>query len=192
MQQTLRHIYVPSFFVMNFFPVCLVWHVPLDCSCDVCPYCMCEYESGVDVFVCVCIWFTHQSSCVTSMTCVGARPGNAVRVWCLSAYCRSSVSLKVRCQGRSEHRKRLEAVWEEAISPLSNNGNCSRGWGHWLVTAETSALLVQRWAVFNKGLTTRCKWRVIHKEPLMAHTLCFGLGLSNSYQLLKSTLSVIN
>lgn len=33
-----------------------------------------EYESGVDVFVYVCIWFTHQSSRVTSVTRPGARP----------------------------------------------------------------------------------------------------------------------
>lgn len=53
------------------------------------------------------------------------------------------------------------------------------------VTPEASALLVQWWALFNKCLTTRCKWCVIHKEPLMARALCFGLGLSNIYQLLK-------
>lgn len=42
-------------------------------------------------------------------------------VWdALSAYCRSWVPLKVRCQGRSKHRKRLQAVWEEAASPLRN------------------------------------------------------------------------
>lgn len=78
-----------------------------------------------------------------------------------------------------------------ALSPLGNGGNSSGG-GRGLITPEESALLVQRWAVFNKGLTTRCKWCVIHKEPLMARALCFGLGLSNIYQLLKSTLSVIN
>lgn len=185
-----RYIYVPSFLMVawTFHGLsCLsVWHVPLDCSCDVCPDCKRDY---VDVFVYVCIWFTHQSSCVTSMTCSG---GNAVHVSGLSAYCRSSLSIKVRCQGRRKHRKRLEAVWKEAISPPRNDDNCSRGQGRRLVIPEASALLVQWWAVFNKALTTCCKWRVIHKKSLTARGLCFGLGLSNIYQLLKSTLSVIN
>lgn len=97
----------------------------------------------------------------------------------------------MRCQVGSEDRKRPEVVWKEVISSLKNGDNCRRSLGSCLVREEMS-VSGQRWAVFNKGLTTRCKWCVIRKEPLMARALCFGLGLSNIYQLLKSTLSAIN
>lgn len=55
------------------------------------------------------------------------------------------MSLRVKCRGRSEERKRLEAVCEDAIPPLRKDRNSRRGRGHALVTPQRGTVYATVW-----------------------------------------------
>lgn len=134
-------------------------------------YCLLLYVHYVSlvcmgVFVYVCIWFTHQSFGVMSLTCWGAQRAEAtVRVWCVSTHCRSLMSLWVRCQGVGVKTGRasetLAARWELWDG---DNHNLSQDWVHPRVMPRRDGVCklygVPRQTVFKQG---RRKWRLIQK-----------------------------
>lgn len=126
---------------------------------------------AVAVFVYVCIWLTHQSSRVMSMTCSQgmARQGCArvmpFRLLRELNVTQGEVSGKERTAEASGGRLRGCDPSAKERSQLQKGPRALAG--H---PAAQHCLRNGVATGFNKGLTARCKWRVIHKEPLMART----------------------